>query len=163
MYYRCDLCGQAFTRGDSVKRHKSGSHEMKTSKCGNCGMIFTRKDNLQRHRKRCGDEEFVSLSPDGEVYEFASGDTESSSGDIEAKAHCQLLNIKQPTVRRGCYSAATKSKKKNAAAKQGKTKKTNWSCKGQSINKKHQKCHLIKLDNDLKIGFNVSLDIWKIK
>ena len=47
--YSCTLCGQQFTRKDSVSRHFQ-IHEGISHKCEICQMEFSQKSTLQRHK-----------------------------------------------------------------------------------------------------------------
>ena len=53
--FKCELCGTAFTRNETLKRHRITLHEGNdaTAKCKNCGKEFGRLDNLRRHETTC--------------------------------------------------------------------------------------------------------------
>ena len=61
--YACDVCGEVFSRKDSMLRHKGSMHGYESEvtfefECGQCSKKFSRKDNLERHLKS-------SSNPDG--------------------------------------------------------------------------------------------------
>lgn len=74
--FRCDACGRAYTRVDSLKRHQQKCNEFLASfqdrqeklerlqqqeyYCNQCGKTYKRLDTLRRHQRLvCGDKESV--------------------------------------------------------------------------------------------------------
>ncbi|KAL0132462.1 hypothetical protein PUN28_000306 [Cardiocondyla obscurior] len=70
--FRCDGCGRAYTRVDSLKRHQqkcdeflASFHRQETLErlqqeyyCNQCGKSYRRLDTLRRHQRQvCGDKE----------------------------------------------------------------------------------------------------------
>ncbi|TGZ50686.1 Uncharacterized protein DBV15_09028 [Temnothorax longispinosus] len=72
--FRCDGCGRAYTRVDSLKRHQQKCDEYLASfqdrqealerlqqqeyYCNQCGKSYRRQDTLRRHQRQvCGDKE----------------------------------------------------------------------------------------------------------
>lgn len=74
--FRCDGCGRAYTRMDSLKRHQTKCdasleklqdeaewlHRQKFY-CSQCGKGYKRLDTLRRHQRLvCGDKESTSIN-----------------------------------------------------------------------------------------------------
>ncbi|KAG7205769.1 hypothetical protein KM043_007718 [Ampulex compressa] len=79
--FRCDGCGRAYTRVDSLKRHQQKCDDLLASfqdrqekldrlqqqeyYCKQCGKTYRRLDTLRRHQRLvCGDKESGSVKSD---------------------------------------------------------------------------------------------------